>query len=362
MIMLRDDSRDCSTDKVLPLPFQHWSHFLVLGPTTTSMSTLSLAHLPLRPSTLSLFHQRGFYTVVEVEQAKSSGGLSNLAAELGVSLPEASQLYREIAAERPSTPTQAPVPRSIVTFCRKIDQLLGGGIATGQLTELSGPPGVGKTQWALQLAVNARLPREFGGVAGEVAIIDSEGSIDAERCHALAVALVQHVKLGAQRRQQTIPDDWSVETVLKGIHVYRVYDQAAQTAALYSLSSQTNLRLVLIDSIAFHYRASDDYSARTQHLIDMARFLTDLSAQKQLAVVAINQMTTKPDGSQVPALGEAWAHAVTTRLQLTSQRTCRLIKSPSLPPGEASYVILECGVRGDDYVGAKKRKSAATCG
>lgn len=34
----------------------------------------------------------------------------------------------------------------IVTFCAKVDAMLGGGIPLGKITEVCGPPGVGKTQ------------------------------------------------------------------------------------------------------------------------------------------------------------------------------------------------------------------------
>lgn len=36
--------------------------------------------------------------------------------------------------------------RSIVTFCSRLDDALGGGIPVGKVTEICGAPGVGKTQ------------------------------------------------------------------------------------------------------------------------------------------------------------------------------------------------------------------------
>jgi RecA/RadA recombinase len=46
--------------------------------------------------------------------------------------------------------------------------MLGGGFPRGELTEIFGTPGTGKTQLAMQLAVNAQIPTLFGGVGGEV--------------------------------------------------------------------------------------------------------------------------------------------------------------------------------------------------
>lgn len=36
----------------------------------------------------------------------------------------------------------------MITFCKAIDAMLGGGVHKGQLTEVAGLPGTGKTQIA----------------------------------------------------------------------------------------------------------------------------------------------------------------------------------------------------------------------
>lgn len=51
---------------------------------------------------------------------------------------------------------------------------------------------------------------------------------------------------------------------MAGIHVYRVHDEASQTATIYALPAflkqraemGSPVRLVIVDSIAFHYRVS----------------------------------------------------------------------------------------------------------
>jgi RAD51-like protein 2 len=78
-----------------------------------------------------------------------------------------------------------------------------------------------------------------------------------------------------------------------------------------------------------------------------------MATKYSLAAVTINQMTTKmsDNASQiVPALGESWAHAVTTRLILERQaglthRICRLVKSPHKACGVAQLDVRECGIR-----------------
>lgn len=157
-------------------------------------------------------------------------------------------------------------PRNLVTFCRSIDSLLGGGIGMGEVTEIAGSPGCGKTQLATQLSVDARLPEDFGGVAGETVYIDTEGNFSPERCYTMAQALVGHVRKSAERknRQNTVPDWFDPDTIMKGIHVYRAHDEAAQTAIIMALPNFLQQRkdngcpvkLVVVDSIAFHYRVS----------------------------------------------------------------------------------------------------------
>ena len=91
--------------------------------------------------------------------------------------------------------------------------------------------------------------------------------------------------------------------------------------------------------------------ARTRSLSTVASLLSDIATTFDVAVVVINQMTTKfggypyPSGKAqseqqqqqqqqqsssytsagsrlVPALGESWAHATTTRLVLSSSSLC----------------------------------------
>lgn len=77
---------------------------------------------------------------------------------------------------------------------------------------------------------------------------------------------MEHIHGTVKRRNKALPiPDWfRAESILAGIHVYRVHDEASQTATIYSLPSFLKqraemgnpVRLVIVDSIAFHYRVS----------------------------------------------------------------------------------------------------------
>lgn len=93
--------------------------------------------------------------------------------------------------------------------------------------------------------------------------------------------------------------------------------------------------------------------ARTRSLTNVAACLSDIASTFDLAVVVINQMTTKVNENEsklVPALGESWAHATTTRILLSgtdhpSIRKCTLVKSPHKASGAALYDVRESGIR-----------------
>lgn len=169
---------------------------------TTPAVSHKLSHLPLRPSTLSTLERRGFASTAELEASKRIGGMSNLASELGCSLAEAASYMREVESAVASVCPKAQhkqsatalsliskfktTLRTIITFSKSFDSILGGGLAKGEVTEIVGLPGVGKTQLCMQLCVDARLPAAFGGVAGESVYIDTEGSFSPERCFTMA--------------------------------------------------------------------------------------------------------------------------------------------------------------------------------
>jgi RAD51-like protein 2 len=379
-------------------------------PTCTTPIPLSL--LPLRPSTLSTLTKRGFVTIAELEESKLHGGMANLAAELDISLEDAASLLREVqgciendgdandnliltASDilNSQQRSNGSANRSIVTFCRSLDTLLGGGIPLQQVTELAGMPGSGKTQLGMQVAVDAQIPLPLGGVEGETLYIDTEGSFSPERCYSMAQALVSHVQHSVARKRKpgppltsTLPPTFTPEAILQGIHVLRVHDETAQTATIYSLPTlleqYPNVRLIVLDSIAFHYRCAPPNQSytymlqRTKSLVQIASFLGELATTRNLAILIVNQMTTKiqlanSSSRLVPALGESWAHATTTRLLLQQQQqqqqennnnnnntyTCRLVKSPNKAQGTATYTIANVGIRDQGWASSSSSSS-----
>lgn len=67
-----------------------------------------------------------------------------------------------------------------------LDNLLGGGIETGSITEIFGEFRTGKTQLCHTLCVTAQRPLDQGGAEGRVIYIDTEGTFRPQKLVAIA--------------------------------------------------------------------------------------------------------------------------------------------------------------------------------
>ena len=149
-----------------------------------------------------------------------------------------------------------------------------------------------------------------------------------------------------------------------------MHDHAEQLAVVKTLPAfirdHPDVRLVVLDSVAFHFRHGfhNRYAERARILSQLAQDLNRLADKSGLAVVVTNHVTTRlnrndggsgngrggdGDAYLAPALGEAWSHAATNRVELfwnNKTRTARLTKSPSLGLMSVPFQIVAEGVRG----------------
>ncbi|XP_056412852.1 DNA repair protein RAD51 homolog 3 isoform X4 [Hyla sarda] len=109
---------------------------------------------PLAPSVRARLIAAGFHTVQDVVDVRAS----DLAREAGISEEDAVKVLQILRREKQSSTSttmkhtalalleQEQAEASIVTFCSALDDILGGGVPLTKVTEICGPPGVGKTQ------------------------------------------------------------------------------------------------------------------------------------------------------------------------------------------------------------------------
>jgi DNA repair protein RadA len=225
---------------------------------------------------------------------------------------------------------------------KALDELMGGGFESQSIVEFFGEFGSCKTQLCFQMAVNATLPHDKGGLEGEVIMIDSENTFRPERVVQMSNAL------GLD------PDE-----VLKKIHVARAFNSHHQVLLVekaMEMAKTRPIKLMIVDSLTSHFRA--EYVGRgalaeRQQILN--RHMHDLLAFSTLnnAVIAVtNQVAAKPDAffgdPTRPIGGHIVGHTATFRIYLRKskggKRIARLIDSPNLPEGEAVFMVSEDGI------------------
>ena len=230
----------------------------------------------------------------------------------------------------------------ITTGSKALDDLLGGGVPTQEITEAFGAYGSGKTQLGFQLAVNVQLPIDQGGLERNCLFIDSEGTFSPHRIASIAKA-----------------KGLEPEKVLKNIYYARAYNSDHQILLVErakDIIKEHNIGLIIVDSITSHFRA--DYvgrgllAERQQKLNKHLHALQKLADAFNLAVYITNQVMARPDvlfgDPTAPVGGHILGHISYYRIYLRKSkknlRIARLIDAPNLPEREVVFKITENGI------------------
>ncbi|XP_014651859.1 PREDICTED: DNA repair protein RAD51 homolog 4 isoform X2 [Ceratotherium simum simum] len=234
---------------------------------------------------VQLLRSRGIRTVVDLVSAD----LEEVAQKCGLSYKALVALRRVLLAQFSAFPfngadlyEELKTSTAILsTGIESLDKLLDAGLYTGEVTELVGGPGSGKTQVCLCVAANVAH-----GLQQNVLYVDSSGGLTGSRL--------------LQLLQARTPDEEEQAGALQRIQVVRAFD-----------------------------------------IFQMLDVLQDLRGA--VAQQVTNHITRDRDSGKLkPALGRSWSFVPSTRILLDigegagtsgSQRTARLIKSPRLPTG-----------------------------
>ncbi len=231
----------------------------------------------------------------------------------------------------------------ITTGAKDLDALIGGGIETESITEAYGRFAAGKSQLGFQLAVDAQLPKEQGGLGGSVLFIDTESTFRPERIEAIAK------ERGLDQAK-----------ALEGIVVVRAITSDQQMLTLEradKLIQERNVKLIIVDSITALFRSEylgrGALGERQQKLNSHIHRLQQLADKYKLAVYITNQVMDNPGilfgDPTTPIGGNVLAHAATTRLYMKKskeeKRIVRLVDSPEMPEGECVIKITPSGIK-----------------
>ncbi|MBY9005698.1 MAG: DNA repair and recombination protein RadA [Candidatus Lokiarchaeota archaeon] len=233
--------------------------------------------------------------------------------------------------------------KKLTTGSNNLDDLLGGGIEPGSVTEFYGEYRTGKTQVAHQLCVNVQTSYELGGLEGNALYIDTEGTFRPERIINMAEA-----------------KDLDYNKVLQNIVVGRAYNSDHQillTKESSKLIKEKNIKLIVVDSIITHFRSEyigrGTLSKRQQILNSYIHDLLRLcESYDELAVIFTNQVSSKPDvfygNPIIHTGGNIIAHGSTIRIFLRKgkgeQRVAKVVDAPHLPEADAIFSITDDGI------------------
>ena len=223
--------------------------------------------------------------------------------------------------------------RKLSTGCIPIDDLLGGGIDRGSITQLYGAPASGKTNIALSAAAETVAEDK------KVVYIDTEG-ISIDRFHQLA-------------REKGDPYELGEKLIISEVHNFE--EQSAAIKRVVEFVAEVDL--IVLDSATGFYRLEQAERADGGALRTLARqmiSLLSLARRFDLAVIVTNQVYTDPETSQIrPLGGNILPHWNGTVLRLDrfrgGNRKITIEKHRSRPAGESTrFVIKENNLAGGD--------------
>lgn len=219
----------------------------------------------------------------------------------------------------------------VSTGCGPIDELLGGGLERGTVTQVYGPPAAGKTNLALSAAVSVAVE------AGRAVYIDTEG-LSVDRFGQLLEARTDDVEATSTRIIVQSAHDFEEQA-----EAVRDVDELAEEADLVVLDSATGF---------YRVRRRDDTEEgdTLRRVADQVTHLLSLARRYDLAVVLTNQVYTDPDADRLrPLGGNTLEHWTGTVLRLDrfrgGKRRATLEKHRSKAVGEtARFQITENGL------------------
>ena len=227
---------------------------------------------------------------------------------------------------------------------KQLDELVGGGLESQTITEFYGEYGAGKSILCHQLAVNAQLPIEQGGLNGGALYVDTENTFRPEWVVRMAGPL-----------------GLDPETVGKNIIYSEAFNSDHQILILEKadkIIQENNIKLIIVDSLTAHFRSEylgrEVLAERQQKLNNHMHRLVRLARAFNAVAVVTNQVMSKPDAffasGVEPVGGHIVAHTSHTRIFLRRAtggpvRIARLVSSPYLPEGERIFKITEEGIK-----------------
>ena len=207
-----------------------------------------------------------------------------------------------------------------------LKEILQGNVERGIITQIYGPPGVGKTNICLINSINAV---NFG----KVIYVDTEGGLSIERI------------------KQIAPDNY--HNVLENMIIYDVFDFYEQDKIIQKELPliANNASLIVVDNTASLYRLelSDEANKNimlNKMLGNQVKTLLKLAKTKNLAVIITNQVRETVNGFEASGgrLLEYWSKCIVRLEKLNGDRLAILEKHLHAGEERVKFRIVERGI------------------
>ncbi|XP_035395967.1 DNA repair protein RAD51 homolog 2 isoform X7 [Cygnus atratus] len=228
---------------------------------------------------------------------QSYRNVQKLLCQVSLACAPKMQTAYEMKVRRSVNPSSA----FLSTTLHSLDKVLHGGVPCGSLTEITSPPGCGKTQFCILMSVLATLPVSMGGLDGAVVYIDTESAFSAERL----------VEIAGNRFPTYFDSDEKLFCMTRSIHLYRELTCDSVLKRIKSLEEEIiskKVKLIIIDSVAsvvrkeFDTQLQGNLAERSNFLARGASLLKYLAEEFSIPVILTNQITTSlSNGLAIPA-------------------------------------------------------------
>ena len=210
--------------------------------------------------------------------------------------------------------------------CKPLDNLLGGGIESGIITEVYGEAGSGKSNLCLQAI------RECASKGKKVAFIDSEG-------------------VSIERINQICKKEYNFKKILSDIMFFTPDSFDCQEKMIKEAININDLELLVVDTLNLFYRMNleEDKDATMRSFLRQMGYMQMAARKKDIFILISEQVYTDKNGEIKPFTHRETEHIIKTSIKLEKvgigKRNAMIMKHRSQPEGKtASFVITSCGL------------------
>jgi RecA/RadA recombinase len=173
------------------------------------------------------------------------------------------------------------------TGCKQLDILLGGGIYSGELTEIVGQAATGKTQLCMSTALNACLHSSYN-----VAYIDTANSFSGKRVAEMYNSIVSHQLSDIEEKKRHFREVFSRIRIFKAFDIFTFFNILFQLKELLEKKTSDfgfNLKMIIIDSLATLLAQNLVQKQLLGHAMmsETARYLKIFALDHQIAVLVL---------------------------------------------------------------------------